>query len=154
MTRTGLAQDVRLRSLEGAFTISQLQVARDYLLARLASLGAKSRRNGGVDMPLPVRQEFAKMVAVKVLAWLGRDGYPSVVPALSLQPAAPQTLLCWLGSKLPSPPADAWAATNILTFEAISYQAKGLWTAEGRTGSIQVREVDAGGPPLPGGRVA
>jgi hypothetical protein len=145
---------IRLRSVEGTFSISKLQVARDYLLARLASLSLKSHGNGGVEMPLPVRKEFAKMVAVKVLAWLGRDGYPSVVPALSLQPAGPQTLLCWLGSKLPSPSPDAWVATNILTFEAISYQAKGLWDARGKTGAIQVREVYAGGPPIPGGRVA
>jgi hypothetical protein len=45
-------------------------------------------------------------------------------------------------------------AGNILTFEAISYQVKGRWMKNGKTGIIQVQEVYAGGPPLPGGRVA
>ena len=46
------------------------------------------------------------------------------------------------------------AAANILTFEAISYQAKGVWATQGNTGSLIVQEVYAGGPPYPGGRVA
>ena len=58
-----------------------------------------------------------------------------------------------------APPLGLWGSHpehhgRHLTFEAISYQAKGLWTASGRTGAIRVREVYAGGPPLPGGRVA
>jgi hypothetical protein len=104
-------------------------------------------------MPLQVRREFAKMVAVKVLAWVQDDGYPIVVPALSLQPAGAETLVCVKSARLPEPPG-AQVATNILTFEAISYQAKGQWSARGNTGAIRVQEVYAGGPPLPGGRVA
>ncbi len=50
--------------------------------------------------------------------------------------------------------SDALVAANILTFEAISYQAKGRWSARGRQGAIAVQEVYAGGPPYPGGRVA
>jgi hypothetical protein len=144
---------IRVRSVEGNFAISKLQVAKDYLLARLAALG--QHREGGITMPLAVQREFARLVAVKVLAWIGRDGYPNVIPALSLQPAGQKSLVCWKGSsELSSPPADALVATNILTFEAISYQAKGRWLARGRTGAIAVQEVYAGGPPYPGGRVA
>ena len=67
----------------------------------------------------------------------------------------PTELACWKGSsQLPSPPAEALVAANILTFEAISYQAKGRWSASGRTGTLQVQQVYAGGPPYPGGRVA
>jgi hypothetical protein len=128
-------------------------VARDFALARLAALVPHA--NGGIILPLAVRREFARMVAVKVLAWIGEDGYPSVIPMLSLQPAGDRGLACWQGSsRLPSPPADALVATNILTFEAISYQAKGRWSARGRQGVIAVQEVYAGGPPYPGGRVA
>jgi len=140
--------------VEGAFVISKLQVAKDYLLTRLAGLGRAGRGDGGVAMPLPVQREFAKMVAVKVLSWVREDGYPIVVPALSLQPAGAETLICWKGMRLPQPLPGAWVATNILTFEAISYQVKGHWTGTGRTGAILVQEVYAGGPPLPGGRVA
>lgn len=145
---------IRLRSAEGAFRISKLQVAKDYLLARLAAAGGAGKVDGGVKMPAAVRREFAKMVAVKVLAWIGDDGYPWVVPALSLQPASEDTLVAWKGMPLPEPPAGNWVTSNILTFEAISYQAKGRWIRNRRTGIIQVQEVYAGGPPIPGGRVA
>jgi len=145
---------IRVLSLEGRFAISKLQVALDYLLARLQT----RRVSSGLDVtqvPLPVQREFARMAAVKVLAWIGEDGYPRLAPALSIQPAGEHALVGWLGGKdIPRPPAGAQAATNILTFEAISYQAKGLWQAFGKAGALQVQEVYAGGPPYPGGRVA
>lgn len=144
---------IRVKSVEGAVRVSKLQVAKDYLLAKLAGRG-HAGTTGGVEMPLAVRCEFAKMVAVKVLAWIGDDGYPMVVPALSLQPAGTRALVAWKGSFLPEPPPGNWVASNILTFEAISYQVKGRWMKDGKAGIIQVQEVYAGGPPLPGGRVA
>jgi hypothetical protein len=145
---------IRVKSAEGAFRVSKLQVAKDYLLAKLAAPGRGANVHGGVDMPLAVRREFAKMVAVKVLAWIGDDGYPLVVPALSLQPAGAHALVAWKGSYLPEPKPGGWVASNILTFEAISYQVKGRWMKNGKAGIVQVQEVYAGGPPLPGGRVA
>ncbi len=141
---------IRVRSVENTFAISKLQVMTDFLRARIAGLRT-SDTNDGVVMPPQVQNEFAKMMAVKVLAWLGEDGYPIVVPALSMQPAGAQHLICHTLSKLPRPPAGAQVATNILTFEAISYQVKGQWDARGK---IRVQEVYAGGPPLPGERVA
>ena len=146
---------IRVRSIEGDFAISKTQVAKEFVLARLAALGWGRKRNPGTTMPLAVRREIAKMVAVKVLAWVRDDGYPTIVPALSMQPAGDQTLLCWkTNSALPQPPAGAQVATNILTFEAISYQAKGQWATRGNAGAIKVAEVYAGGPPIPGARVA
>jgi hypothetical protein len=153
---------LRVLSVENRFTISKLQVALDYLIARLQTRRVSGkpevRHPSGLEVtqvPLPVRREFARMVAVKVLAWIGEDGYPRLVPALSMQPAGEHAFVGWLGGKeLPRPPAGAQAATNILTFEAISYQAKGLWQPFGRAGALQVQEVYAGGPPYPGGRVA
>ena len=145
---------IRVRSVEEAFRISKLQVARDYMLARLAALSGSASGDGGVEMPLPVRHEFAKMAAVKVLAWVGEDAYPIVVPALSLQPAKAESLVCWKGTRFPEPKQDALVASNILTFEAISYQVKGHWTSAGGTGTVQIQEVYAGGPPIPGGRLA
>ena len=145
---------IRARSVEGSFRISKLQVAKDYLLARLASLSGGAIGDEGVTMPLPVRHEFKKMAAVKVLAWVEEDGYPVVVPALSLQPARAESLICWKGTQFPEPKQGALVASNILTLEAISYQVKGRWVRAGKTGSVQVQEVYAGGPPLPGGRLA
>ena len=146
---------LRVLSVDSEFAISKMQVLKDYILARLAAFGKQRAGNQSTTMPLAVRREFAKMVAVKVLAWVRDDGYPTIVPALSLQPAGDKALVCWRTSaSLPQPPAGALVATNILTFEAVSYQAKGQWDARGNAGAIQVCEVYVGGPPLPGGRVA
>ena len=92
------------------------------------------------------------MVAVKVLAWGGEDGYPVTAPALSLSPLGSSSLIAWRGPV--SPPDGATVAANILTFAAISYQVKGEWRQQARTGTLTVQEAYAGGPPLPGGRVA
>ncbi len=140
---------IRVKSVEGTFAISKAQVVLDFARAKLATSG--TRTNGGVAMPLQVRHAFAKMIAVKVLAWLGDDGYPIIIPALSLQPAGATMLVCAKNARLPQPPPGAVVATNILTFEAISYQVKGTWDTRG---TIHVQEVYAGGPPLPGERIA
>ena len=149
---------IRVRSFEAGFKISKLQVTLDFLRARmLTRKGASAGVSGDrpVEVPLPVRREFARMAAVKVLAWIGEDGYPVLVPALSLQPGGENALVSWMGSGLlPAPASGARVASNILTFEAVSYQAKGLWDRSGKTGRLVVQEVYAGGPPYPGGRVA
>jgi len=145
---------IRVRSVENIFAISKIQVMTDYLRARFAGAIKSGHTDEGVNLPRQVQTEFAKMIAVKVLAWLGDDGYPIVVPTLSMQPAGAENLICYTSAKLPRPPVGAQVATNILTFEAISYQAKGRWNLRGDIGKIRVQEVYAGGPPLPGGRVA
>jgi hypothetical protein len=155
---------IRVRSVEGSFALSRLQVTKDFALARLVALGGiyrgrTARAQDGVKVPIPVRREFARMAAIKVLSWVGADGYPFIVPALSLQPRGERELVGRLHGRLGSPqasfpPTGASVATNVLTAEAISYQAKGCWTRSGRTGTIRVQAVYAGGPPLPGGRIA
>jgi hypothetical protein len=152
---------IRVKSVEGSFSISKGQVLLDYLRARLAGLGSASKAlasgpdSKAVAMPIPVQREFGRMVAVKVLAWIGQDGYPFLIPALSLQPAGKTGLVGWLGARgLPYPPPGVQVASNILTFEAISYQAKGVWQTNGKSGLLRVQEIYAGGPPYPGGRVA
>ena len=147
---------IRVTSNEGSFKISKLQVVTEYLQARLKSMHTNSSPvDGVIEIPLPVKKEFARMIAVKVLAWIDQDGYPMAVPALSLQPAGEHTLVGKVElPKLPKPPSGVPAATNILTFEAISYQAKGTWQSSGKSGALRVQEIYAGGPPYPGGRVA
>ena len=148
---------IRVSSIEARFSISRIQVAIDYLRARLLAVRRMDadKDHQPVTIPGPVQREFARMVAVKVLAWIDADGYPLARPALSLQPTSDQIMTAWLGNGgLPCPPNGVEVASNILTFEAISYQAKGRWQLVGKTGALQVQEVYAGGPPYPGGRVA
>jgi predicted pyridoxine 5'-phosphate oxidase superfamily flavin-nucleotide-binding protein len=149
---------IRVSRVEGTFSISKLQVMRDYLLARLSSFRQGSNQgtisDHGPIIPLAVGREFARMAAVKVLAWVRTDGYPQVIPSLSLQPAGQTKLVCRKTQSLPSPPANARVAGNILTFEAVSYQIKGRWSDSNRTGVLRVEEIYAGGHPYPGGRIA
>ena len=156
---SSLSPEDLIRSVETAFTLSRLQVAKDFALARLAALGRAARDSEGVSMPLPVRREFARMAAIKVLAWVRADGYPFIVPALSLQPKGARELVGRLNDRVgtcpqAAPPTGVAVATNVLTAEAISYQAKGRWERSGKTGTVRVQAVYAGGPPLPGARVA
>jgi len=144
---------MHVRSVRGTFQIPKLMVLKDYLLARLAGIRGTTADHDGTNIPLPVQQEFKKMAAVKVLCWIGEDGYPVVVPALSLQPAGPQSLICWRGTSLPVPPQGTPVAANILTADAVSYQVKGRWASGVKTGTIQTREFYAGGPPIPGGQL-
>lgn len=150
---------IRVRAVERTFRLSRARTAVDFMLARLAAARGSGVRDGTVVVPAPARREFARMAAVKAIAWVGPDGHPTVLPALSLQPAGARAMVARVPSGLDLPPAalppeGAPVAANVLTAEAISYQAKGSWRATGRTGRILVRSVYAGGPPLPGGRVA
>jgi Pyridoxamine 5'-phosphate oxidase len=143
---------IRVIAVEGNFSIPRLRVVSDYGLARLA--GRRAIARAGCAVPLPVRKEFSHLQAVKVLAWVGPNGWPTTAPALSLQPAGSSALVTWLSGDCPRPPQGGRVAGNILTFDAVSYQVKGTWTSRGRSGALAVSEVYAGGPPYPGGRVA
>jgi len=146
---------VRVISIEHEFSVTRLQVLRDFIRARLAARQISNGDHHGVMIPDPVKKEFARMVAVKVLAWVAEDNYPMVIPALSLQPASETSMVGWLSDdRLAQPVEGSPVAANILTFEAISYQAKGLWSCHGRAGAIRVEQIYAGGPPYPGGQVA
>jgi len=143
-----------------------------------------SHVEGPITLPLPVRERFSQMMAVRVLAFLGGEGYPMVVPMLSLQPAgvgamfaSPQMttsalpqraqqaaplLVCAEGPAavlLESLPNGAPVAACLLTFDVVSFQAKGKWLGSRRflgapVGAMAVTSVYAGGPPIPGRRVA
>ncbi len=155
---------IRVCSVDAVFAISKAAVLRDYVLARLGALltgrGGGQATGKAVRVPRPVKKEFSRIAAVKALAWIGPDGYPIMRPALSLQPAGPAALACRkYGGRAAAngyPPDGAAVAANVLTLDAVSYQAKGTWSGRGPlgTGAILVQEVYAGGPPIPGGRVA
>ena len=144
---------IRVTAVEDRFNISKLRVLSDYALAKLTRPESRSRAPG-CAVPGPVQKEFSLLQAVKVLAWIGPDGWPACVPALSLQPAGRSEMVAWLGGRGTTPPHGSRVAGNVLTFDAVSYQVKGTWAQHGRAGTLAVSEVYAGGPPYPGGRVA
>ena len=169
---------IQVRAVLRHFRIPKLRVLGDYLLARAAArlCPTVSEVEGAITLPRPVRERFGQMMAVRVLAFLDGEGYPLTVPMLSLQPvgvgatiashqrpqqAAP-LLVCAEGlaaDLLESLPDGAPVAASLLTFDVVSFQAKGRWLGTRRflgapVGAMTVTEVYAGGPPIPGRRVA
>ncbi|MBI4860046.1 MAG: pyridoxamine 5'-phosphate oxidase family protein [Candidatus Riflebacteria bacterium] len=140
-----------VNAVDEEFSMSRLSLAAAFLATRCCRAPADC----GLTIPLAARREWGRFKAVKVVAWIGEDGYPDIAPALTLQPGSEGTLVCWMDTRLRGGPrSGAEVAANVLTMDAISYQVKGVWEARGVTGAIRVREVYAGGPPLPGGRIA
>jgi hypothetical protein len=159
---------IEVRAVLAYLRISKLEVLRDYLLARLARPPATPRES--VPIPAPARRRFAAMTKVCALTYVGQatglhaaaPGYPIVAPVLSLQPAGDRTLVCAQGQAaglLAGLSAGVPVAVNLLTLDVVSFQAKGRWLGTQRRlgvplGAMAVTEVYAGGPPMPGRRVA
>jgi hypothetical protein len=159
---------IEVRAVLAHVKISKLEVLRDYVLARLARRPVVSQE--AVALPAPARQRFAAMTKVGVLAYVGQatglpaaaPGYPVVAPVLSLQPAGGRALVCAEGRAaglLAGLSAGAQVAANLLTMDVVSFQVRGRWLGEQRRlgvrlGAMSVTEVYAGGPPMPGRRIA
>lgn len=147
-----------------AFRISKARVLADFLLARVASASVEREilPDGSVPMPRVVRERFAPMTAVRVLAYVDEDGYPRAAPVLSLQPAGNRALVCAPGpaaSLLDPLSPGALVAANLLTMDIVSFQAKGRWLGTRKflglpVGAMALTAVYAGGPPIPGRQVA
>jgi flavin reductase (DIM6/NTAB) family NADH-FMN oxidoreductase RutF len=113
-------------------------------------------------LPRPVWERLGLMMAVRVLAFLDGKGCPLAVPVLSLQPAGESMLVCAEGISAefiePLPIGDPVAA-SLLTLDVVSFQTKGLWLGSRRflgapMGAMSVNAVYAGGPPIPGRKIA
>jgi hypothetical protein len=166
---------IEVRAVLAHLRLSKMRVLADYLLARLARVPAAPGES--VAMPAPVLRRFGAMSKVCVLTYVAqatglREGqagglsynsdYPVVAPVLSLQPAGDRALVCAQGlaaGLLAALPAGAPVAANLLTLDVVSFQAKGRWLGTQRRlgvplGAMAVTEVYAGGPPMPGRRIA
>jgi hypothetical protein len=152
---------IQVRTVLRHFRLSKLRVLADYLVAR-AGARPPALSDGAVAMPRPVQQGFSPLTAIRVLAFLDGQGYPLVVPVLSLQPAGERALVCaeGLAAGLLEPlSAGSPVAASLLTPDIVSFQAKGRWLGSRRVlgapvGGMTVAAVYAGGPPIPGQQVA
>ncbi|MCJ7626413.1 MAG: pyridoxamine 5'-phosphate oxidase family protein [Anaerolineaceae bacterium] len=154
---------IQIQKVIRHFRISKQRVLIDYLLARAATCSkAKGSSGEAVVMPPVVRRNFSLMMAVRMLAFLDGDGYPLVTPTLSLQPTGENTLVCAQGmfaDILELLDSGSPVAASLLTFDAVSFQTKGCWLGSRNlmgapVGTMSVTSVYAGGPPIPGRRVA
>ncbi|KPK21779.1 MAG: hypothetical protein AMJ76_01715, partial [Dehalococcoidia bacterium SM23_28_1] len=153
---------IRVASVVRAFALSRVTALLDMARARWFARRARRRGVAAVTVPIPVRQKFARLKAAKFLAYLDGDGYPDIVPALSLIPADEQTFVFSSGaaaSALAELSPGARVAASVLTFEPVAYQVKGEFMGLERSlgrlaGVVAVQEVYSASPPLPGKRIA
>lgn len=153
---------IRVKSVVRAFAVSRLAVVLDMIRARWFARRARGQVHDGVAVPLPVREKFARLQAAKFLAHLDDDGYPDMVPVLSLIPADERTLVFSDGlaaAALGALSPGARVAASVLTFEPVAYQIKGEFLGGERSlgrlaGVVAVEEVYSASPPLPGQRIA
>jgi hypothetical protein len=153
---------IRVAKVVRAFALSQPTALLDWGRAWWFARRARRRGANGVTVPLPVRKKFARLRAAKFLAYLDGDGYPDVVPALSLIPADEQIFV--FSSDLAAPAlatlrSGTKVAASVLTFEPVAYQIKGEFLGAERSlgklaGVIAAQEVYSASPPLPGKRIA
>lgn len=86
---------IQVRKVIRHFRISKQRVLADYLLARTCSYSKeKGSSREAVALPLVVRKNYSLLMAVRILAFLDSDGYPLVIPTLSLQPSGKSMLVC------------------------------------------------------------
>ena len=167
---------IDVEAVTGTWKLSKLSAAADVLPVKARSalpavLGDagravlpaafRERLRGGPRLPHRVEEKFARSQALKVLSWRGADGYPRIVPCLSLFPTASTTMLFGtrhIARQIAELPEGARLAANVVTLDPISYQVKG--TYEGRGGNLTggvarltVDEVYSASPPLPGERI-
>jgi len=122
----------------------------------------KGSSSEAVALPPVVGKNFSLLMAVRILTFLDSEGYPLVIPTLSLQPSGEDTLVCAPGSFgdiLELLDSGSPVAASLLTFDAVSFQAKGRWLESKKflgapEGFMSVTSVYAGGPPIPGRQVA
>jgi hypothetical protein len=169
---------VEVHHLLSHFRLSKGRVLSEYLLARLARI--PPRAEDAVALPGPAQKRFALLSKVAVLAYLASrehvpspaqmadvrsgpaPGYPIVAPLLSLQPKGNWALVCAPGlasGLMAQLEPGAAVAAALLTLDIVSFQAKGRWLGSQRRlgaplGAMAVTSVYAGGPPMPGRRIA
>ncbi len=142
--------------------VPMLRVGAEYLAMRTMGRIGHARSVGGVVTPAAIRRRFDGIMSVKVLAYVGSDGYPSVVPVFGVRFRTPGELRFKLsGYNRPAWDLEPGArvALNVLTLDLVTYQVKGTLmrfdSAMGlRTGVVRIDEAYSCVPPLVGERVA
>ena len=114
-------------------------------------------RDGMGPMPLQVVQQFRRKAALKFIAHVGPDGYPTPRPAMALFPVTHKRL-AFLDTTGEAMDAGTRVAASVITKDMIAYQVKGKYAGTGDfgdsgIGSIDVEEVFTASPPLPGKRI-
>jgi predicted pyridoxine 5'-phosphate oxidase superfamily flavin-nucleotide-binding protein len=152
---------IRVREVVRAFDMSQTEVLLGAVRARWLARRLGETGRPGTAVPSQVREKFARLKGAKFMAYVDADGYPDIVPVLSLRPADERTLVFVDGTAEPALSLlepGAQVAASVLTFEPLAYQVKGEFLGVRRSlgrpaGVLAINEVYSACPPLPGKRI-
>lgn len=135
------------------FNSSKSHLLAGNIRSRLNNKG-KGLSRGKVILNPVIWDKFARIVGVKVMAFVDSKGYPVAVPVLSLQPSAPDVLLFDkkpVVSYLKDLEQDSPVAASVLTLEPMAFQVKGRYKdIDNRWGAIVLEEAYHATVPLPG----
>lgn len=146
------AGTIRIDDVSEKRTLSKPRVLCEYLKASCAARLARSD-SGARCMPRQVEEKFARMSAVRALAFQDDEGYPRTFPVMACVSAGANRLA------VSGPDFAAYAggvakgaemAASILTMEPIAYQVKGHYAGGGL---IDLTECYSASPPLVGERL-
>ncbi len=152
---------IRIREVLPVVHMPKFKLLRDLVMTRLLSFRAGSQFKGKREMPVPVREKFRRLMAAKFLAYIDTDGYPGIVPLMSLFPADGRGFVCGTsidGEAIGKLKTSGRVAASVITSEPVAYQVKGsfrgiikYWGI--KVGIINVDEIYSASPPLPGERI-
>ncbi len=152
------AGSIRIQDISEPFQFSKLELLSGLVQSKIRRLGAKRYSQGKRVMHPVVEGLFARAVAVKILSFLDRDGFPVAFPAMSMQPAAPDVLVFPKKQMLPGMPSiseDAPVAASIITMEPIAFQLKGTYRdMDEKWGAVLLNEAFHASPPHMGKKIA
>jgi len=149
---------VGLKEIAAEGKVGKLAMATDFGLTSLSKKSGTPEQN---KLSHPVYEKLARLQAVKILSYVGEDGYPVCLPIQSAQPAS-KSLLAFGALSAPdsilSIPENTFCTVNVLTDDPVSYQVKGPFLGFskglfGKTGTIRIEEVWNASPPLAGERI-
>jgi len=147
--------------LTSSFHLGYGSILRDLLPVLTARPFLTKGNDQPRKMPPPVQEKFNRLAAVKLVSFQGDDGYPRIIPALSMRPVSSSEVIFGLHGfekDWAAVAPNTEVAATVITFDPIAYQIKGTYTGPrkwpaGTLGGIRVSEVYSASPPVPGKRL-
>ncbi len=158
---------IKVREVVSRDTLSSFKMLKDYLFTKIICLflmkflGKKSTTGYNNKIPHQVNEKFKRLKAVKVFSFIGENGYPAIITAMSMLPINNSKLVFCASdniSNLAQINLNSIVASSVITKEPVSYQIKGEWKGVKKcfglaVGLVEVREVYSACPPRPGERI-
>ncbi|TXT55749.1 MAG: hypothetical protein BAJATHORv1_30129 [Candidatus Thorarchaeota archaeon] len=139
------------------YRISKLSVLTSYLRARLSARKIPRKKSKEGNMPLNVYERFTRVDSVKVISYIGSDGYPRLFPEFGVYPASKNrlTIIRNQERKRGLIIQDGFrVAISLVTLEPAVFQVKGTFREiDSKLGFVELDRVYTCSLPRPGLRI-